>query len=126
MTLWPYQLKKLPRGIFVKTHFVRFDRSAHVEIYYKGISIPLPFLFWTGGNSVLFSFSMALNFIDHLENKTDDHSGFLEELEVKSTNRFLFSPKPREQRHWNFFVINFHMSASVNANTVRHYRNVTW
>ena len=40
-----FQIDRLPRDISIKTLCIRFNRKLHVEIYYKGILMPLlPFV----------------------------------------------------------------------------------
>ena len=51
-------LQKLPRSIPVLTHVFFFffvDWSPHVEIYYKGIMMPLPLNYWWKGLSAWWS-----------------------------------------------------------------------
>ena len=58
---------------------IRVDNSCHVQLYYKGIPVPLPNWFRQSGCK-LTNKSMMINFLNYLKIKNENNASILEEL----------------------------------------------
>lgn len=77
-----YKMEKTDASIPIVTEAIRIDTNLHVQLYFKGCPLPLPFWFRQGRNCKLISFTQMENFPAYIRTTSEIISGSVfEELQ---------------------------------------------